>query len=114
MPGGELETAPLPVPAVLTVNVPSAGSNVAVTARSPAITTVQSPSPSHAPAHDENSQSSDGAGMRETAVPSGNTALQRGGQLMPAGELDTEPSPVTATPSTCVTVSTSSALRVRG
>src|SRR5439155_1206969 len=82
MPAGALVTAPLPVPALLTVSV-KVGVKVAVPARRPPLQPVKVEPPA-------------GAAVSVTAVPLAKLAAQVAPQVMPAGELVTVPLPVPA------------------
>jgi len=71
--------------------------NVAPTATSAFITTMQGVAPVHAPFQPVKFDPERPVAVRDTAVPSANVAVQTVPQLMPGGLEFTEPSPVTVT-----------------
>ena len=107
IPAGELVTVPDPDPDFVTVSVCWTGatvSNVAVTAWSCVIDTLQAPVPEQ-PAPDQPANTDPGApvAVSVTVVPCGYMAEQALGQEIPAGELATvpDPEPATDTVSAC-------------
>jgi hypothetical protein len=101
IPAGALLTAPVPVPASVTVS-PKFGLTVklAVTDAAAVIVNVQLPVPSQtSPPHPANTEPGLGVAVRVIWLFPANTAEQVVGQLIPAGELVTVPEPVTATSS---------------
>ena len=97
MPAGELETEPVPVPALLTVSVRGMRVNVAVTDVAAVRVTTQVPVPLQPPPDQPvKLEPVSGVAVSVTAVPWGNDVEQVAPQVMPAGELETEPVPVPA------------------
>src|SRR5438445_771771 len=96
MPAGALVTAPLPVPALLTVSV-KVGVKVAVTVVAAEMVTVQVPVPEQPPpVQPAKVEPAAGAAVSVTVVPLAKLAAQVALQSMPAGELVTVPLPVPA------------------
>lgn len=94
MPAGALATAPLPVPARLTVNGKT-GTKRAVTVVSVVTETVQAAVPAHAdPLHPANAEPVAGTAVKVTEVPALTDVTQLDPQLIPAGELVIVPVPV--------------------
>ena len=105
IPAGALVTEPAPVPAFVTVSV-CVTVNVAVTDRSALIVTMQVPVPEQPPPlQPVKVEPAAGVAVRVTTVPSVKDAAQVAPQLIPAGELVTDPQPCPAfvTVSVCVT-----------
>src|SRR5882724_2381161 len=96
MPAGALVTAPLPVPALLTVSV-KVGVKVAVTVVAAETVTTHDPVPEHPPPFQPlKVEPAAGVAVSVTAVPLVKLAEQVAPQSMPAGELVTVPLPVPA------------------
>lgn len=95
MPAGELDTPPLPAPALFTVST-TCGTNVAVTVRAADMVTVHVPVPEQSPLQPEKRDPLPGAAVMVTTVPVSNSSVQSPGQLTPAGELETVPVPAPA------------------
>jgi len=94
MPAGVLLTAPLPVPALLTVRLKGATSNVAVTVIAEVMVTVHGSMPTQlSPLQPVKVKPLDGVAVRVTEVPLGNVPEQLDPQLMPSGVLMTVPLP---------------------
>jgi hypothetical protein len=89
IPAGELETLPLPVPALLTVSVWLGRSKVAVTERAWSIVTVHGPVPVQSPLQPVKVEPGVAVGVSVTDVPSEKSDEQVVPQLIPAGELPT-------------------------
>lgn len=100
MPAGVLVTVPPPVPALVTV-IWGGGPNSAVTLEALFIVTLQAPMPVHAPLQPTKVDRPEGVAVSMTVEAAGKSALHVAPQLMPAGELVTEPvpEPTTETPS---------------
>jgi hypothetical protein len=99
MPAGELLTDPVPVPANTTVSWNVAGAevaNVAVTEAFAVGVTLHVPVPVHAPNQPVNVEPVAGVAVSVMAVPLAKLAEQVVPQVMPAGELLTDPVPVPA------------------
>src|SRR5437016_1732301 len=96
MPAGALVTAPLPVPALLTVSV-KVGVKVAVTVVAAESVTVQAPVPEQPPPlQPVKVEPATGVAVNVTAVPLAKLAEQVAPQLIPTGALVTVPLPVPA------------------
>src|SRR5947199_1676642 len=96
MPAGALVTAPLPVPALLTVSV-KVGVKVAVTVVAAETVTTHDPVPEQPPPlQPVKVEPTAGAAVSVTAVPLAKLAAQVAPQGRPAGELVTVPLPVPA------------------
>ncbi len=107
-PAGDDVTTPVPVPAFVTVmdGVPEGGGGggggdplvvkVAVTLDAAFIVTVHEPVPLQAPLQPAKADPLLAVGVSVTTVPRLKLALQVAPQLMPAGELETDPAPVPA------------------
>src|SRR6058998_602398 len=96
MPAGALVTAPLPVPALLTVSV-KVGVKVAVTVVAAETVTTHDPVPAQPPPLQPlKVEPAAGAAVSVTAVPLVKLAAQVAPQVIPAGELLTVPLPVPA------------------
>src|SRR5437773_5703179 len=101
MPAGELDTVPDPAPAFDTVSGYWFSVNVAVTDVSTLSVTLHVPVPLQPPPlQPVNVEPAAVVAVSVTGVPLANGAEQVAPQVMPDGELDTEPEPVPA----CVTV----------
>jgi hypothetical protein len=74
----------------------AAAVKVAPTLLAAFIITLQAPVPLHAPLQPANVEPLAGVAMRDTELPCAKLALQVAPQLMPAGELATDPEPVPA------------------
>ena len=100
IPTGELVTVPEPLPVLPTVRAKvGVGEKVAVTLVADVpIVTVQVPVPVHPPPLQPENREADDAGVavRVTVLPLLKFAEQVPAQLIPAGELETEPEPVPA------------------
>ncbi len=100
MPAGELATKPAPVPIMLTLSMNIVGGamelKVAVTLAAAFIVTVHEPVPLQAPLQPARVDPLLAVGVSVTTVPDANGAEHVGAQLMPAGELVTDPVPVPA------------------
>jgi len=95
MPAGELVTVPLPVPALVTVNVNDGSENVAVADRAALIATVHVAAvPVQLPVQPPKIEPPDDAAVSVTEVPLVYEAEHVVPQLMPAGELVTVPLPL--------------------
>jgi len=96
MPAGALVTAPLPVPALLTVSV-KVGVKVAVTVVAAETVTTHDPVPAQPPPLQPlKVEPAAGAAVSVTAVPLAKLAVHVAPQVIPAGELLTVPLPVPA------------------
>jgi hypothetical protein len=107
IPAGELVTVPDPAPAGVTVSVCGTAANVAVTLRAAVMLTVQVVVlPVQSPDQLVNVDPAPGAAVRVTDVPLLKDAEHVEPQLIPAGELVTEPEPVpaSATDRVCCTI----------
>jgi hypothetical protein len=87
-------TVPVPVPSPVTVTGNDVGMKSAVTDCAELMVTEQAPVPVQAPPQPLNTDPSAAVDVRVTTVPLSNFALQVAPQLIPAGELATEPEPV--------------------
>jgi len=95
MPAGELVTVPLPVPALVTVNVNDGSENVAATDRAALIATVHVDAvPVQLPVQPPKIEPPDDAAVSVTEVPLVYEAEHVAPQLIPAGELVTVPLPL--------------------
>jgi len=98
MPAGELVTLPLPRPVRTTVTVTGAGAKAPFTIVADVSITTQVPVPEHPPPDQPvNTQPVAGVAEIETLVPDAKVAEHVLPQLIPAGELATEPLPVRVT-----------------
>ncbi len=89
------ETVPVPVPAPATVTGNDVGIKSAVTDCADDIVTTQEPVPEHAPPQPLKADALEvGVAVSVTEVPLSKFAVQLAPQVMPAGELDTDPEPV--------------------
>src|SRR5438034_6773068 len=97
MPGGELVTVPLPVPALVTVSVKVGRVKVAVTVVAAETVITHDPVPVHPPPLQPlKVEPAAGVAVTVTAVPLGKLAEHVAPQVIPAGELVTVPLPVPA------------------
>jgi hypothetical protein len=94
IPAGLLVTAPLPVPARVTVKVVTDLLNEAVTELFALSVTVQVAMPLHVPDHPAKVEPASGVAVSVTTVPLLNGALQVFPQLIPSGVLVTVPDPL--------------------
>jgi hypothetical protein len=98
IPAGSELTAPTPFPALASVSVLSA-SNLAVTARSEPIDTVQVPVPAQAPDQPTNDDPAAAVAVSLTATAAPKAAEHVDPQLIPPGADVTDPAPALATES---------------
>jgi hypothetical protein len=94
IPAGALLTEPVPVPANVTLIGKVVGMKFASTVWSLFRVTEHAPLPVHAPLHPAKVDPADAVGVSATTVPLLKLAEQVAPQLIPAGELETEPEPV--------------------
>jgi hypothetical protein len=97
MPAGALVTVPLPRPARTTANVTGAGAKAALTVVAVVKTSAQLPVPEQPPPQPVKTEPIAGIAVSVTLVPDAKEAEHALPQLIPAGELVTEPLPVRVT-----------------
>ena len=94
IPGGVLETVPMPVPTLLTVRMKVFRLKVAVTFLDADMVTLQVPVPLQAPLQPAKVEFHFGLAVKVTTVLAGKSSAQSVPQEIPAGELVTVPLPV--------------------